>query len=184
MKKQNNLGFAHPYVIIAAVVVTVAILGTGYRLNQSAAKKLDSDAKTSSVASSTVSKPKEKPKTITPQKPAPTDNTGMGLQHVDQTPYAPYYDALKRASITLSWEFGGTPTITQSRTPGYTLSSVGIVGPGSAYFYSTDGGKTWVYVGNTSDEWECSEFNTVGARTAYKGEQCWDSKNNIQSTVQ
>ncbi len=184
MKKMKNQGFAHLWVIIAVVVVLVAVLGVGYRIKQSSDKKVDSTQVSNASDDTKIKNPEQNQTTPSENKQNTTSTADSTTQHVDQTPYAAYHDAVKKSGQPDTFEYTGTPVIEQSQTSGYTTATLVINGPGRAYFYSTDGGKTWIYFSYTSGAWECAEFDTAGARAAFKGKQCWDSKHSVQSTVQ
>lgn len=79
--------------------------------------------------------------------------------------------------------------ITESKTPGYTISQVnisgseyGAVGGFVGLFYSTPDGTLHYFLG-TQNELDCNSYNTADLKKAYLGEKCYDQAKGAQATV-
>lgn len=191
MKKINNFGFAHVWLVLGSILILVLIIGIGFRINKTSNSSTEI-AGTNSKATyqdDTDSTTKDKETQSPDNTKADPSNPKTNYTEPERTPenikkYAAFYDAITRSGPNYKFVLSGEPKISSSETSGYTLARITIYGPGSAYFYSKDGGTTWVFIGSTSDEWECSEFDTAESRAAYKGTACYDATKSESSTVE
>ena len=191
MKKTNNFGFAHVWLVLGSIVILCLIVGIGVRINKTSNSSTEIAAASNEATYQDDTNNTSKDKATQSPDNTSTDPSSSKSDSTDpeRTPenvkkYAACYDAITRSGPNYTFVRAGEPKISSSVTPGYKLARVTIYGPGSAYFYSIDGGTTWVFNGITSNEWECSEFDTAESRAAYKGTQCYDAANQESTTVQ
>jgi len=82
----------------------------------------------------------------------------------------------------------GEAQISDSKTAGYQKATLSVsdlkeIGGHAALFYRKGSGS-WQYFTGTQSELGCEEYNTTDLKNAYRGEACWDTTTNKDSTVQ
>lgn len=97
----------------------------------------------------------------------------------------PFAAALSSVKSTTTF---GVPSIKDSKVSGYQTASISSgdieeMGGHVELFYRKTTGS-WQYFTGTQSELGCEKYTTTDLKNAYKGEPCWDTTANKDSTVQ
>lgn len=109
-----------------------------------------------------------------------------------QKPFSTAFAEGKPDSVT-NVVFSGMPAARQSKTAGYVLHEMSMVGYDEQTEMASVGGvlglfyqtpeKTLHYFKSTQSDLPCSAYNTPDLKKAYAGEKCADSNGNVNATV-
>lgn len=107
--------------------------------------------------------------------------SGYGIAQLLATAYKEAGNTVKKGDI-FELESNDESTVSGYRKAIASLSSVRGDGGANLLFYKK-GDDSWKFFAGTQVEISCQAYNTEDLRAAFKGDTCYDEKNNRESTV-